>query len=118
KNSLFNRAAEGSGRAALRTLLTAPTAVALGTSDEVDLARGLIDETRTFKTLKLVGGFLGGRAMSAEDVQALAKLPSKLQLQAILVGSLQAPLSQTVAVLQAPLAQLIRVVNAKSQQAA
>ena len=39
-------------------------------------------------------------------------------LQAILVGSLTAPLSQTVAVLQAPLAQLIRILNAKSQQAA
>jgi ribosomal protein L10 len=34
------------------------------------------------------------------------------------VGSLTAPLAQTVAVLQAPLAQLIRILNAKSQQAA
>jgi large subunit ribosomal protein L10 len=118
KNSLFTRAAEGSGRGALRAFLTGPTAVALGTSDEADLAKGLIDETKMFKTLKIVGGFLGGRAMSAEDVQALAKLPPKLHLQAILVGSLQAPLSQTVAVLQAPLAQLIRILNAKSQQAA
>lgn len=118
KNSLFGRAADGSGRGALRSLLTGPTAVALGTSDEVEFAKGLIDETRTFKTLKIVGGFLGGRAMSAEDVQSLAKLPSKLQLQATLVGSLQAPLAQAVAVLQAPLAQLIRVLEAKSQKAA
>ena len=118
KNSLFSRAASGSGRAALRSLLVGPTAVALGKSDEVDLARGFIDETKAFKTLKIVGGFLGGRLMSAEDVQALAKLPSKLQLQAILVGSLTAPLAQTVAVLQAPLAQLIRILDAKSKQAA
>jgi len=118
KNSLFSRAADGSGRGALRSLLTGPTAVALGTSDEVDLARGFIDETKTYKALRIVGGFLGGRAMSADDVQALAKLPSKLQLQATLVGSLTAPLAQTVAVLQAPLAQLIRILNAKSQQAA
>jgi large subunit ribosomal protein L10 len=117
KNSLFSRAAEGSGRAALSTLLGGPTAVALGTSDEVELAKGLIDETKAFKTLKIVGGFLGGRLMSADDVQALAKLPSKLQLQATLVGSLTAPLAQTVAVLQAPLAQLIRVLNAKAQAA-
>ncbi|MDP9321931.1 MAG: 50S ribosomal protein L10 [Chloroflexota bacterium] len=118
KNSLFSRAAEGSGRGALRSLLTGPTAVALGTTDEVDLAKGLIEETRAFKTLKIVGGFLGGRAMSGEDVQSLARLPSKLQLQANLVGSLQAPLAQAVAVLQAPLAQLVRILNAKSQQAA
>ena len=118
KNSLFSRAADGSGRGALRTLLTGPTAVALGTADEVEFAKGLIDETRTFKTLKIVGGFLGGRVMNAEDVQALAKLPGKLQLQATLVGGLLAPLSQTVAVLQAPLAQLIRILEAKSQKAA
>lgn len=43
KNSLFQRAAEGSGRGAIRSLLTGPTAVALGTSDEVDLAKGLIE---------------------------------------------------------------------------
>ena len=118
KNSLFSRAAEGSGRAAIRTLLNGPTAVALGTGDEVELAKGFIDETKMFKAMKIVGGFLGGRVMSAEDVQSLAKLPSKLQLQATLVGSLQAPLGQTVAVLQAPLAQLIRILNAKSQHAA
>ena len=53
-----------------------------------------------------------------KNYAALAKLPSKLQLQATLVGSLTAPLAQTVAVLQAPLAQLIRILNAKSQQAA
>jgi len=118
KNSLFRRAADGSGRGALKSLLSGPTAVALGTGDEVELAKRLIDETRTFKTLRIVGGLLAGRAMSAEDVASLARLPSKLQLQATLVGSLQAPLAQTVAVLQAPLAQLIRVLNAKSQRAA
>jgi large subunit ribosomal protein L10 len=118
KNSLFGRAAEAGGRADLRSLLVGPTAVALGTSDEVELAKGFIDETRPFKSLKIVGGFLGGRVMNAEDVQSLARLPGKLQLQAMLVGSLQAPLSQAVAVLQAPLAQLIRILEAKSQKAA
>lgn len=118
KNSLFGRAAEGSGRSALRSLLTGPTAVALGTSDEVELAKTFIDETKLFKSLKIVGGYLSGRTMSADDVQSLAKLPSKLQLQATVVGSLQAPLSQTVAVLQAPLAQLVRIFDAKGQQAA
>jgi large subunit ribosomal protein L10 len=117
KNSLFGRAAENSGRGALRSLLSGPTAVALGTSGEVELARGLIDETRTFKALKIIGGFLGGRAMSADDVQSLARLPSKLQLQATLVASLLAPLSQTVAVLQAPLAQLVRILDAKAEAA-
>src|SRR5258708_4808893 len=98
KNSLFNRAADGSGRGALRSLLSGPTAVALGTGDEVELAKRLMDETKTFKTLRIVGGFLSGRAMSAEDVAALAKLPSELQLPATLLGRPQAPLAPTVGV--------------------
>ena len=118
KNSLFGRAADKGGRGALRSLLTGPTAVALGKADEVEFAKGLIDETRTFKALKIIGGLLGGRAMDADEVQALAKLPPKAHLQAMLVGSLQAPLSQTVATLQAPLAQLIRILNAKAEKAA
>jgi large subunit ribosomal protein L10 len=118
KNSLFGRAADKGGRGVLRSLLSGPTAVALGKSDEVELAKSFIEETRTFKALKIVGGLLGGRAMSADEVQALAKLPPKAQLQAMLVGTLQAPLSQTIATLQAPLAQLIRILDAKAQKAA
>ncbi len=118
KNSLFRRAADAAGQGALQSLLTGPSAVALGSSDEVELAKALVDEIRTFKALKIVGGLLAGQAMSADDVQALAKLPPRSHLQAMLVGSLQAPLSQTVATLQAPLAQLVRILDAKSQQAA
>jgi large subunit ribosomal protein L10 len=117
KNSLFGRAAEQGGRGVLRSLLTGPTAVALGHADEVELAKGLIEESRAFKALKIIGGLLGGRAMSADEVQSLAKLPPKPHLQATLVGALQAPLAQTVATLHAPLAQLVRIFDAKAKQA-
>ncbi len=118
KNSLFGRAADGSKKIGLRALLTGPTAVALGSGDEVDLAKGLVEETRAYKAFKIVGAYVGGRAISGEDVQSLAKLPAKIQLQATLVGSLQAPLAQAVATLQAPLSTLIRVLEARGQQAA
>ena len=118
KNSLFGRAVERAERGGLRALLTGPTAVALGSAEDVELAKGIIDETRTFKALRILGGFFGGRTLSADDVQALAKLPPRAQLQATLVGSLQAPLAQAVVVLSAPLAQLVRVINARAEKAA
>jgi len=102
----------------LRELLTGPTAVALGSGDEVEMAKGLVEETRAYKAFKIVGAYVGGRAMTGEDVQSLAKLPARIQLQATLVGSIQAPLAQAVATLQAPLATLIRVLEARGQQAA
>jgi large subunit ribosomal protein L10 len=118
KNSLFGRAADRAKKAGLRELLTGPTAIAIGSGDEVDLAKGLVEESRGYKAFKIVGAYVGGRAMSGEDVQALAKLPARIQLQAILVGSIQAPLAQAVATLQAPLANLVRVLQARGQHAA
>lgn len=112
KNSLFRRAAEQSGRA-MTQLLVGPIAVALGAIDEVDLAKGIVDETRTVKTLKIMGAWVGGQLMRAEDVHSLAKLPPRLQLHAMFVGTLQAPLASVVGVLTAAHGQLIRVLNAK-----
>jgi len=112
KNSLFRRAADQAGRR-LGDMMVGPTAVALGTIDEVELAKGIVDETRTLRTLKIMGAWVGGRVMKAEDVQSLAKLPPLAQLQGTFVGTLQAPLASIVGTLTAAHAQLIRVMNAK-----
>ena len=116
KNSLFARAAEQSGKSELRKLLAGPTAVAIGDGDEVDLAKSLVDEARTLKALKVLGALIGGRAMSADDVASLARLPSRSQLQATIVGSIQAPLTQMVGVLTAAQGNLVRVLQARGSQ--
>lgn len=120
KNTLFARAAEQAGRHGLRSLLTGPTAVAVpagGGMDEVELARTLVDEGRAFKAFKIMGAFIGGHALSADDVQTLARLPGRAQLQAQLVGTLQSPLSAVTGILQAPLASLIHVFTARGSAA-
>ncbi|MBU6423955.1 MAG: 50S ribosomal protein L10 [Chloroflexota bacterium] len=121
KNSLFARAAEAAGRAAMRPLLSGPTAVAFpakgGKADEVEVARALVDELRTFRALKIVGGVIGPRVYSAEEVQILARLPSRPQLQATIVGSIQAPLGNLTGTLSAPFSQLIRVFAARGSAA-
>ena len=122
KNTLFARAAEKAGRAGLRSLLVGPTAVAVpagnGRSDEVELARSLVEETKAFKAFRIMGAFVAGRAIGPEDVQALAKLPGRAQLQAQLVGTLQTPLASLTGVLQAPLASLVHVFAARGSAAA
>ena len=121
KNTLFLRAAEAAGRGGLRSLLVGPTAVALsgddGKADEVELAKSVIDEMRTFKALKVVGAFVAGRALGADDVQALAKLPPRAQLRATIVGILQAPLGGLTGLLQSPLGTLVHVLAARGSAA-
>ena len=116
KNSLFARAAEKSGKAELRSILAGPTAVAVGDGDEVELAKSLVDEARTLKALKILGALIGGRALSSDDVVSLARLPSRPQLQAMVVGAVQAPLARLVGVLTAAQGNLVRVLQARGSQ--
>jgi len=116
KNSLFARAADKSGKGELRSLLAGPTAVAVGDVDEVVLAKSLVDEARVLKALKILGALIGGRALGPDDVQSLARLPGRPQLQAMIVGSLQAPLAQIVGVLTAAQGNLVRVLQARGSQ--
>src|SRR2546429_6653734 len=96
KNSLFARAAEKSGKTALRSIIAGPTAVAIGDGDEVELAKSLVDEARTLKALKILGALIGGRALSSDDVGSPARLPSRPQLPAMGGGAGQAPLAPLV----------------------
>src|SRR6266480_4029815 len=116
KNSLFARAAEQSGKSELRSMLAGPTAVAIGDGDEVELAKSLVDEARVLKALKILGALIGGRAMSADDVTTLARLPGRPQLQATIVGSLQAPLAQVVGVLTAAQGNLVPLLQPRGSQ--
>jgi len=115
KNSLFTRAAEKTERGGLASLLAGPTAVGLSSGDEVDLAKAFVDETRTLKALKILGAFVGGQTMTPNDVQSLARLPSRAYLQGQIVGSLQAPLAQLTGLFQAPAQNLIYVLTARAQ---
>jgi large subunit ribosomal protein L10 len=114
KNSLLTRAASKTQRDSLSKLLAGPTAVALSKGDEVALAKGIVDETRALKALKIVGGVIGGQSISAEEVTSLARLPGRAYLQGQIVGSLQAPLGQLTGLLHAPFQNLIHVLTARS----
>lgn len=114
KNSLLSRAAAKTDREGLKTMLSGPTAIAFSNGDEVELAKGLMDEAKTLKALKVLGGLISGKAYTAEDIGSLAKLPGRAYLQGQIVGSLQAPLGQLTGLLQAPHQNLIHVLTARS----
>src|SRR5215208_3160278 len=77
KNTLTRIAAEAAGADALLALLEGPTAVAFleTEGDPVAVAKALGDTARTTRILTVRGGVLDGRPISAEEVEALAKVP-------------------------------------------
>jgi large subunit ribosomal protein L10 len=86
-------------------------AAAFGT-DEVTPAKTLNDFSKDHPALVCLGGFLEKKYFNQEQVLALAKLPSKQELLAQMVGSIKAPIAGFVNVLSGNLRGLVRVLEA------
>lgn len=120
KNTLLKIAAERAGVRIAPELLLGPTAVAFGNGDEVSVARALTDYGRRSRVVEIKGGIIGGRSITAAEVGRVAELPSREILLAQLLGTIQAPLSQTLSVVQAPargVAGLAEALRAKREEA-
>lgn len=101
KNTLARIAATDAGFEGLNEYLLGPTSLTFVTGDSVAAAKALLDQSRLTPMLVIKGGMLGTSLMSADDVKALATLPSRDELLARLAGAFQAPLVKTAGLLQA-----------------
>jgi large subunit ribosomal protein L10 len=118
KNTLTRRAAEAAGADALLALLEGPTAIAFLESegDPVAAAKALSDAARSTRILAIRGGVLEGRAIGAEDVEELAKLPPVDILRSQVLGAVTAPLTSIVGLFSAPLQNLVGLIDARIEQ--
>lgn len=120
KNSMFGRISSEMGCAGFENL-SGPTAMIFGAGDVVEVAKILKKFSAEKDRPAVKGGVLEGAVLSAKDVIALAGLPGKKELQAKLVGTLAAPMTQVVGVMNQKVCSLLYVLNAvreKKEQAA
>ena len=101
KNRLARRAAEEAGLTDILPLLEGPVAIAFVHGDAVPAAKALRDFGRTNPELVVKGGLLGPRLLTAADLTALADIPPREQLLAMLAGGFQAPLTKAAGLFQA-----------------
>lgn len=101
KNTLARLAVEGAGRPELIPLLNGPTAFAFVRGDAVEAAKAFRAFGAENPALVIKGGLLGDRFLTPADVAALAKVPPRDDLLAMLAGAFQAPLTKTAGLLQA-----------------
>lgn len=94
-------------------------AAVFGYEDEVAPAK-IVDEFRKTREDKIhfLGAILEGKFLSPEEVSALAKLPSKQELYAKIVGSLNAPISGLVNALAGNIKNLVYVLKAIEEKKA
>ncbi len=119
KNTLLRIASEQAQLGNLEPVLHGQTTIAVGYGEDVAVAKAVADFIRTTRQehpITVKAGILEGQPISAAQVDALAKTPPRLQLQAEVVGALQGPLSQTYGVVSAPLRDLVNVLEARITQ--
>lgn len=112
KKTLVKRACEDMGLKDINPKIFAggvATFMALG--DEISAARVVNNFAKTHDILKIFGGVMDGKFVDVSVVKSLANLPSKQELLARLVGSLNAPVSGFVNVLAGNLRGLVGVLN-------
>jgi large subunit ribosomal protein L10 len=96
KNTLTERAADQAGVDGLKELLDGPTALAFVRGDAAAAAKALSDTARATNVLAFKGGLMNGSALSAEDVQSIARLPGRDALYGQLVGVVASPVTSLV----------------------
>ena len=95
KNTLTERAADQAGAEGLKALLDGPTAMTFVRGDAAAAAKALRDFRRASggQLLEFKGGWMNGAAVSPQEMDAIAQLPSREVLYGRLVGMVASPLT-------------------------
>ncbi len=117
KNRLFKKALESND--SLKdldlSLLKGQLMYAFNSTDEVAPAQTLANFAKNEPQVVFVGGIsVDGTMLTADDIKALASLPSKDQLRAQLVGTIAAPISGFVNVMAGNVRGLLNVLTARA----
>ncbi len=95
KNSILTRAAKEAGLEGMDDIFKGPSAVAFSNEDVVAPAKILADFAKKVEALEIKAGVVEGKVSSKEEIEALAKLPSREGLLSMLLSVLQAPVRNT-----------------------
>mgnify|MGYP005754939667 CR=1 FL=1 len=112
KNNIVKRALEANGENGLDELLEGPTAVVIGQEDYLDPLKAIYNFAKNNDFYKIKGGIIEGKVMTAEELIALAKLPSRQELLAKLAGALLGNITKLAVALDQVRAQKEETANA------
>jgi len=117
KNTLVRRAVAGTAFEPLAAQLTGPLVYGIS-KDPVGAAKVLADFAKSNDKLVIRGGALPGSVLDQNGVKALATMPSREELLAKLLGTMQAPITQFVRTLNEVPTKFVRGLAAVRDQKA
>ena len=115
KNTLLRLALEEVGKPVPADLMNGQVAAGFAKDEAPSLAKALTDFAKDEEMLVIKGGILGNELLSADQVKALAKLPSLDELRAQLLGLIQGPARSIAGTVASSVRQVVNVVDAYAQ---
>jgi large subunit ribosomal protein L7/L12 len=115
KNTLAIRASEGTTLTGLKAHLKGPTGVVIGYDDPVlpaKILRDFIGAEKREEKIRITVGVLEGKVVQPAELAAVARLPKKEVLVAMLLSAMQGPIRGVVYTLSAVLSKFVRVIAA------
>lgn len=117
KKRVLVKAGEVGGIHFDKNVLLGHVGVVFVKEDPVSTTKAFFDFSKGHENLfEVIGGHFEGRLCSAKDVKAIAELPSKDEMRAQFIATLEAPMSQTLAVMEALLTSIMHCLENKSQE--
>ena len=118
KNRLARIAADNADMAIMKDHFNGPTAIMFGPESQVDPAKIVVDFAKDNEAMEIKGGFLDGEYLDMNQVVALSKVPSKDELIAKMMGSINSPLTGLAMVMNGVMSGLARAIDAVAKQKA
>ena len=116
RNTLAKRAVAGTEFECLTESLVGPTIIALSIEDPGAAARLIKDFAKEHEKLEVKALAVGGEAYGADEIDRLAKLPTREQALGMLASVLQAPVTKLAQTLNEVPSKFVRVVAAVKDQ--
>ena len=116
KNTLALIALKDSPIVQMREQFSGPTAIAFNATDAVVLAKALTKFAKDVPAVQFKGALLNGQDVGADQIQAIANLPSREELVSKLLFVLQSPMRGLATVLQANIRNLAVVIDQIGKQ--
>jgi large subunit ribosomal protein L10 len=115
KNTLARRAVQGTPFEKLSDHMVGPLAYGIS-DDPVSPEKVLHTYAKTNEKLVIKGGAMAGQVMTAKEVGQLATMPSREELLAKLLGTMQAPIAKFVQTLNEVPGKFVRTLAAVRDQ--
>ena len=116
RNTLAKRAVEGTEYECVRDVLVGPTIFAFSMEDPGAAARLLKDFAKEKDKFEIKALAVGGELLGADQIDRLAKLPTREQALSMLVGTIQAPVTKLARTLNEVPSKVTRAVAAVRDQ--